>query len=59
MLDNGFRFESDQFICHINSPIQILHAEDDNVVPYKLGRKVSLAFFEMILRDWKFLKFLF
>lgn len=28
-------------ICHIDIPVMILHAEDDFVVPFKLGEKVS------------------
>lgn len=49
MLNNGFRFESDQFICNVSASIIILHAEDDTVVPYKLGKKVinSLTNYKM------------
>lgn len=35
--DNGFRFESDQHISEFRAPVLILHAEDDNVVPFQLG----------------------
>ncbi|CAG9855792.1 unnamed protein product [Phyllotreta striolata] len=40
LVDSGFTFESDRFICRVDSPILILHAEDDNVVPFKLGKKL-------------------
>lgn len=42
MADN-FRFETDKYICDINLPVMILHAEDDGVVPYRLGYKVKLG----------------
>lgn len=41
MQDNNFTFKSDTFILQVNTPILILHAEDDRVVPFKLGYKVS------------------
>ncbi|CAL4058670.1 unnamed protein product [Meganyctiphanes norvegica] len=37
---NGIDFRSDEHIAHINTPILILHAEDDLVVPYMLGHKL-------------------
>lgn len=40
MQANNLRFESDKFILNVDCPILIIHAEDDKVVPYKLGRKV-------------------
>jgi abhydrolase domain-containing protein 12 len=39
--ENGFGFESDQYIANIHIPILILHAIDDPVVPYFLGKKVN------------------
>lgn len=39
----NFRFETDKYICDINLPVMILHAEDDGVVPYRLGYKVKLG----------------
>lgn len=40
--ENNLRFESDKHIGNIKCPVMILHAEDDNVVPFILGEKVSL-----------------
>ncbi|XP_046401190.1 lysophosphatidylserine lipase ABHD12 isoform X2 [Ischnura elegans] len=37
---NGLVFETDVHVKSIPIPIIILHAEDDAVVPYKLGRKL-------------------
>lgn len=44
LIENGFKFETDKHICNVNSPIIILHAEDDHVVPFKLGLKVNTYF---------------
>lgn len=43
MQENNFTFKSDEYIRKVNAPILILHAEDDLVVPYKLGYKVRLC----------------
>lgn len=40
MYENNLRFESDKHIATFSQPIMILHAEDDIVVPYKLGHQV-------------------
>ncbi|KAM9726516.1 lysophosphatidylserine lipase ABHD12-like isoform 2-T2 [Menidia menidia] len=41
---NGIRFASDENVLHISCPVLILHAEDDGVVPFHLGKKLySLA----------------
>ncbi|XP_072396527.1 lysophosphatidylserine lipase ABHD12-like [Diabrotica undecimpunctata] len=40
MKRNGLTLESDKYICEIDAPIIILHAQDDNVVPIKLGKKL-------------------
>lgn len=40
MLQNGFVFASDKHIIKVDCPILILHAEDDLVVPYSLGKKL-------------------
>ncbi|XP_066964156.1 lysophosphatidylserine lipase ABHD12-like isoform X1 [Macrobrachium rosenbergii] len=37
---SGIDFRSDDHIVHINAPVLILHAEDDLVVPFALGRKL-------------------
>ncbi|CAI5451010.1 unnamed protein product [Caenorhabditis angaria] len=39
----GLRMESDQRITHISCPILILHAQDDRVLPVKLGRALYKA----------------
>lgn len=41
MAANNLRFENDKYVPEINCPILILHAEDDHVVPYRLGKKVQ------------------
>lgn len=43
MQENNLKFENDRHILNVDCPILILHAEDDLVVPYKLGRKVCLV----------------
>ncbi|XP_043503490.1 lysophosphatidylserine lipase ABHD12 isoform X1 [Polistes fuscatus] len=40
---NGLRFESDKHIENVTCPIVILHAEDDNVIPFYLGEKLYKA----------------
>ena len=37
-------FKSDVHITKINRPILILHAKDDLVVPFCLGKKVILVY---------------
>ncbi|XP_047207738.1 lysophosphatidylserine lipase ABHD12 isoform X2 [Girardinichthys multiradiatus] len=37
---NNIRFASDENINHISCPVLILHAEDDSVVPFHLGKKL-------------------
>lgn len=44
MQENNLTFKSDEHIKNIKSPILILHAEDDKVVPAELGRKVKKKF---------------
>ncbi|XP_066148281.1 lysophosphatidylserine lipase ABHD12-like isoform X1 [Euwallacea fornicatus] len=39
-MSSNFKFETDKYICGINVTIMIMHAEDDNVVPYKLGHRL-------------------
>ncbi|TNM99362.1 hypothetical protein fugu_012395 [Takifugu bimaculatus] len=39
---NNIRFASDENVNHISCPLLILHAEDDNVVPFHLGKKLYL-----------------
>lgn len=40
---NDISFESDKHIANIDIPILILHATDDPVIPYFLGRKVNMC----------------
>ncbi|CAK6979814.1 lysophosphatidylserine lipase ABHD12 [Scomber scombrus] len=37
---NNIRFASDENMNHISCPVLILHAEDDSVVPFHLGKKL-------------------
>lgn len=41
--DIGNEFKNDVYITHISCSIMILHAQDDNVVPVELGRKLHKA----------------
>lgn len=38
---NGFLFRTTTNIIYVDCPIMILHAEDDEVIPYRFGRKVA------------------
>lgn len=48
MYDNNLRFESDKHIANFKQPVMIIHAEDDLVVPFKLGYKVNFKATEKI-----------
>lgn len=50
--DNGFRFESDQHISEFRSPVLIMHAENDRVVPYELGYKLYRKALESRGKSW-------
>ncbi|XP_029284303.1 lysophosphatidylserine lipase ABHD12 isoform X2 [Cottoperca gobio] len=39
---NNIRFASDENVNHISCPVLILHAEDDSVVPFHLGKKLYI-----------------
>ncbi|KAL1516906.1 hypothetical protein ABEB36_000739 [Hypothenemus hampei] len=39
-MSRNFAFKTDEYICQVHVPIMILHAEDDQVVPFKLGNKL-------------------
>lgn len=41
MYQNGLKFQSDRHLVKVKAPILILHAEDDLVIPIKLGLKVN------------------
>lgn len=38
--NNNITFKSDEYINAFTTPVLILHAKDDMVVPYALGKKV-------------------
>lgn len=40
--ENQLLFETDKHLGIIKSPVLILHAEDDMVVPYQLGKRVCI-----------------
>lgn len=40
MYENGLKFQSDRHLVKVKAPILILHAEDDIVIPIKLGLKL-------------------
>ncbi|VEN34722.1 unnamed protein product [Callosobruchus maculatus] len=42
---NGFRFKTTENILSVDCPIMMMHAEDDNVIPWRLGFKVRLCDF--------------
>lgn len=41
---NGFIFNTSKHIMNVDSPVMLLHAEDDSIVPYSLGEKVLMTF---------------
>ncbi|KAK0162311.1 hypothetical protein PV327_008659 [Microctonus hyperodae] len=49
--ENNLRFESDKHIGNIKCPVMILHAEDDNVVPFILGEKLYVKALESHKND--------
>uniref|UniRef100_A0A8C4Q6T0 Serine aminopeptidase S33 domain-containing protein n=1 Tax=Eptatretus burgeri TaxID=7764 RepID=A0A8C4Q6T0_EPTBU len=40
LTESGVVFASDENMKHIECPLLILHAEDDHIVPFRLGRKL-------------------
>ncbi|KAI2594309.1 abhydrolase domain containing 12, lysophospholipase, partial [Homo sapiens] len=51
---SGIKFANDENVKHISCPLLILHAEDDPVVPFQLGRKLySIAAPARSFRDFK------
>lgn len=40
LASSGIDFRSEEHITHVAAPVLILHAEDDLVVPFTLGKKV-------------------
>ncbi|KAG5898034.1 hypothetical protein JTB14_001745 [Gonioctena quinquepunctata] len=39
--ENGFLFRTSTNILSVDCPIMIMHAQDDNVIPFRLGKKLS------------------
>jgi abhydrolase domain-containing protein 12 len=52
MYDNYLRFESDQHIAEFRQAVCFLHAEDDMVVPFKLGYKLYRDGLESRGKNW-------
>ncbi|XP_055691831.1 lysophosphatidylserine lipase ABHD12 isoform X2 [Lutzomyia longipalpis] len=52
MYRNSLRFESDVHIGEFPQPILILHAEDDLVVPFKLGYKLYRRALDVRKKNW-------
>lgn len=50
--DNGFRFESDQHIAEFRAPVMIMHAENDQVIPYELGYQLYRSALKMRGMSW-------
>ena len=44
LASSGIDFRSEEHITHVAAPVLILHAEDDLVVPFTLGKKVCWQF---------------
>lgn len=57
LYNSGFQFESDTHILHVDCPILILHAEDDLVIPVKLGYKLYKVVSEKRTKHQGFVKF--
>ena len=49
-------FLSHYSIAAVTSPVIIMHAEDDLVIPYDLGLKVKNGFVNLITKLWCVLK---
>lgn len=45
LVESGITFKTQEYLSNSAIPILILHAEDDWVVPFALGIKVSIIFF--------------
>lgn len=52
MYENELRFESDQHIAEFRQPVCIVHAEDDVVVPFKLGYQLYRAALDTRGKSW-------
>lgn len=52
MYNNHLRFESDRHIGTFHQPVMIVHAEDDLVVPYKLGYQLYRKSLDVRGKAW-------
>lgn len=52
MYDNRLRFESDKHVGEFPQPIMIMHAEDDVVVPFRLGYQLYRTALDTRRRSW-------
>lgn len=52
MHSNMLRFQSDEHISEFRQPLMILHAEDDLVVPFKLGYKLYRVALDKRGKTW-------
>lgn len=52
MYNNYLRFESDKHIGTFRQPVMIVHAEDDLVVPFKLGYQLYRASLNVREKSW-------
>ncbi|XP_055705023.1 lysophosphatidylserine lipase ABHD12 isoform X2 [Phlebotomus papatasi] len=57
MYRNSLRFESDVHIGEFPQPVLILHAEDDLVVPFKLGYKLYRRALDVRKKAWGMVEF--
>lgn len=57
MYRNSLRFESDVHIGEFPQPVLILHAEDDLVVPFKLGYKLYRRALDVRKKSWGSVEF--
>ncbi|KAB7506034.1 Monoacylglycerol lipase ABHD12 [Armadillidium nasatum] len=55
--EHGLTFDTKENILYVTCPLLILHAEDDAVVPYSLGKKLFQIVFESRNSDSKSVKF--
>jgi alpha-beta hydrolase superfamily lysophospholipase len=54
---SGCIFDSDKWLPRVKAPVLILHAEDDNVVPYSLVKKLYESALEVGKKNIRFITF--
>jgi len=57
LADSDLGFVSDQRIAHIDIPILIMHAKDDAVVPFKLGKALYETALQVRDSNWRRIDF--